>query len=116
MVRGNSGTGISKLGDELARLRRRAARQKRNISRNSDVWQQWSSTMDEITALTERLVASPTSDTDDLAIKFRAILWLIEVNDSLLDHGDLRRLRRLGRDLGHLAQSGSGSPGSYSDR
>jgi hypothetical protein len=107
MMQGNNGTDISELGNELARLRRRAARQKRNISRNSDDWQRWSSTVDEIAALTERLVASPAANIDSLAVKFRAILWLIEVNDSLLDHGDLRRLRRFNRDLaGHtLLQS-----------
>lgn len=41
--------------------------------------------MNEIAVLTQRLVASPASDTADLAAKFRAILWLIEVNERLLD-------------------------------
>jgi hypothetical protein len=99
MVRGNIGTGISELNDELTRLRRRAARQKRTIAADPEAWQRWSSSMDEIAVLTERLVASPAANIDSLAAKFRAILWLIEVNDSLLDHGDLRRLRRFGREL-----------------
>ena len=59
--------------------------------------------MDEVAGLTQRLVASPAPDLERLAAKFSAILWLIEVNDSLLDGGDLRRLRRFGRDLSVLA-------------
>ncbi len=63
--------------------------------------------MDEIANLTQRLVASPTPDPADLATKFRSIMWLIEVNGSLLDTGDLRRLRRFGRELSLLASSSS---------
>jgi hypothetical protein len=59
--------------------------------------------MDDIADLTQPLVASPAPDTASLAAKFRAILWLIEVNESLLDTGDLRRLRRFGRELDLLA-------------
>jgi hypothetical protein len=43
------------------------------------------------------------ADIGSLAAKFSAIVWLIESNDSLLDAGDLRRLRRFGRDLSVLA-------------
>ena len=59
--------------------------------------------MDEIAGLTQRLVASPAPDLERLAAKFSAILRLIEFNESLLDSGDLRRLRRFGRDLSVLA-------------
>jgi hypothetical protein len=59
--------------------------------------------MDEIASVTQRLVARPTDNLDSLAAKFNAILWLIEVNASLLDSGDLRRLRRFGRDLSAFA-------------
>jgi hypothetical protein len=59
--------------------------------------------MEEIAVLTQQLVVRPADDLDDLAAKFSAILWLIEVNESLLDSGDLRRLRRFGRDLSVLA-------------
>ena len=95
----DSELGISSLARELARLRRRAARQKRNIDVSPDAWQNWSATMEEIAVLTQRLVVRPADNLDDLAAKFNAILWLIEVNESLLDAGDLRRLRRFGRDL-----------------
>jgi len=91
------------LARELVRLRRRATRQKRTIKSGSDAWQEWSATMDEIANLTRRLVARPAHDIGSLAAKFKAILWLIEVNESLLDSGDLRRLRRLGRELAILA-------------
>jgi hypothetical protein len=101
MVR-DSGTEIETLNRDLSRLRRRAARQRRN-STSADAWPQWSATMGEITDLTQHLVASPAPDLQDLAVKFRAILWLIEVNESLLDTGDLRRLRRFGRELSRLA-------------
>jgi hypothetical protein len=94
---------IGSIGRDLTRLRRRAARRKRNIEESADGWQQWSTTMDEIAALTQRLVASPAADAKDLEAKFRAILWLIEVNESLLDSGDLGRLRRFGRELNLLA-------------
>lgn len=88
---------------DLSRLRRRAARQKRTIEISADGWQRWSTTMDEIAGLAQHLVASPASDPRTLAAKFRAMLWLIEVNESLLDAGDLRRLRRFGRELDLLA-------------
>jgi hypothetical protein len=91
------------LAQELGRLRRRATRQKRNIKASPDAWQDWSATMEEIAVLTQQLVVRPADDLDDLAAKFSAILWLIEVNESLLDSGDLRRLRRFGRDLSVLA-------------
>lgn len=93
------------LAQELARLRRRAARQKRNIRSGSDAWQRWSATMDEIAALTQRLVTRPADDLQSLQVKFDAILWLIEANQSLLDRGDLRRLRRFGRELSNYASA-----------
>jgi hypothetical protein len=91
------------LAQELGRLRRRAARQKRRIKSSQEDWRKWSVTMEEIAVLTQQLVVRPADDLDDLAAKFNAILWLIEVNESLLDSGDLRRLRRFGRDLSALA-------------
>src|SRR5690606_8641757 len=81
----------------------RAARQKRNIKSGPEAWRAWSATMDEIGTRTQHLVARPADDLDGLAKTFKAILWLIEVNESLLDSGDLRRLRRFGRDLSVLA-------------
>ena len=107
MMQDNSGTNISEFSDKLARLRRRAARQKRAIAATSEAWQRWSSTMDEIAALTERVVTSPAANVDSLAIKFRAILWQIEINDRLLDGDDLRRLRRFGREVAALALDNS---------
>ena len=95
----DSETDTEALAQELARLRRRAVRQTRNINSGADAWQRWSATMSEIATLTQRLVARPADDLESLAAKFKAILWLIEVNGSLLDNGDLRRLRRFGRDL-----------------
>ena len=71
-----------------------------------DAWQTWSSTMDEIATLIEQMAASPAPDASSLAVKFDAILWQIEINESLLDRGDLRRLRRFGRDL-RLVVSGN---------
>jgi predicted phage tail protein len=100
----DSGTAIEALSQDLSRLRRRAAQQKQNIETSADAWQRWSTTMDEITALTQRLVDFPAPDPASLADKFRAILWLIEVNESLLDSGDLRRLRRFGRELSFSAR------------
>lgn len=88
------------LARELARMRRRVARQKRSIASSPEAWRDWSATMDEIAGLTQGLVSRPA---DDLAARFSAILWLIEVNESLLDSGDLRRLRRFGQDLSALA-------------
>jgi hypothetical protein len=98
-MRRDSETGIGALTRELTRLQRRAARQKRNIRASPDAWQDWSATMEKIAILTQRLVVRPADNFEDLAAKFNAILWLIEVNESLLDRGDLRRLRRFGRDL-----------------
>ena len=59
---------------ELARLRRRAARQKRNIKSGPEAWREWSATMDEIGIRTQRLVARPPDDLQSLAAKFDAIL------------------------------------------
>lgn len=99
----DSETEIGALAEDLVRLRRRATRQKRNINSSSNAWQTWSATMDEIATLTQRLVTRPTDDLQSLQVKFDAILWLIEVNQSLLDRGDLRRLRRFGRELSNHA-------------
>lgn len=90
------------LARELARLRRRAARQKLELKLGQGAHRDWSETMDEIADLTQRLVTGPADDLDILAAKFRAILWLIEVNESLLDDSDLRCLRRFGRDVARL--------------
>jgi hypothetical protein len=92
-MRRNSEIDVGALERELFRLRRRAARQKRNIKSSPEAWQRWSATMDEIAGLTQRLVAYPAPDLEHLAVTFSTILWLIEVNESLLDSGDLRRLR-----------------------
>jgi hypothetical protein len=99
----DSETDTEYLARELARLRRRAARQKRKIKSGSHAWQKWSATMEKIASLTQRLVARPAVGLEGLDAKFKAILWLIELNESLLDTGDLRRLRRFGRDLSSLA-------------
>ena len=98
-MRRDSETDTRDLTRELARLRRRAGRQKRTIRSGPDAWRQWSTTMDQIASVTQQLVARPADDLETLAAKFKAILWLIEVNESLLDRGDLQRLRRFGRDL-----------------
>ena len=101
---GDNRTEIGALRRDLDRLRQRAARQKRAIQSSPAAWQRWSTTMDEIADLTQRLGASPAPDIAILSSKFRAVLWLIEVNESLLDTGDLRRLRRFGRELSLLAR------------
>ena len=95
--------GIGPLTRELTRLRRRAARQKRRVKSSPEDWRKWSVTMEQIANLTQQLVGSPVDDLESLAAKFNAILWLIEVNESLLDRADMRRLRRFGRDLSALA-------------
>ena len=100
---GSNPTRITELDAELLRLRRRAARQKQAIATRPDAWQHWSRTIGEIAALIEQMVASPAPDVSSLAAKFDAILWQIEINESLLDRGDLRRLRRFGRDLRLIA-------------
>lgn len=99
----NNETDTGGLVQELARLQRRAARQKRNIKSGPEAWRAWAATMDEIADATKRLVVRPADDLDTLAAKFNAILGLIEANGSLLDSGDLRRLRRFGRDLSVIA-------------
>jgi hypothetical protein len=95
----DSETNIGALSQDLARLRRRAVRQKRDIQSSPAAWQRWSSTMDEVARLTKQLVAATALDVASLAEKFRAILWLIEINESLLDQSDLARLRRFSREL-----------------
>ena len=95
-------TGTKALARELARLPRRAARQKRKIESGSDSWQEWSATMEEIVSPIQRLVVRPADHLESLAAKFKAILWLIEVDESLLDNDDLGRLGRFGRDLAVL--------------
>ena len=102
-MRRNSEMDVDALAQQLAQLQRRATRQKRKVGSSPEAWQRWSATMDEIAGLTQRLVASPSPGLERLAVKFGAIVWLIEVNESLLDRGDLRRLRRFGRDLSALA-------------
>jgi hypothetical protein len=102
-MRRDSKIDFGDLAQELARLRRRAGRQKLRLNRGQGAHLDWSGTMDEIAGLTQRLVTGPADDLDNLALKFKSVLWLIEVNESLLDDGDLRRLRRFGRDLARLA-------------
>jgi hypothetical protein len=105
-MRRDSEIDVDALAQQLARLQRRAARQKRKVGSSPEAWQRWSATTDEIASLTQRLVASPAPDLEHLAVKFSAILWLIEVNESF-DSGDLRRLRRFGRNLSALADQPS---------
>ena len=97
------------LGDELLRLRARAARQKRRIASSSEAWAHWSATLNQAMNLVGRISATPATDFVGLAIKFDAILWAIEHNDSLLDLGDGRQLRQFARDLHRLA--GNAIPG-----
>ena len=115
-MRRNSETDIGALVDELSRLRRRAARQKRTSKSDSEAWRTWSATMDEIVRTSERVIAHPASDPRSLAAKFSAIVWLIEVNDSLLDRGDLRRLRRFGRTLYPLGRGSQATPSPSESR
>jgi hypothetical protein len=91
------------LNDQFLRTKRRAARQKRRIGSDQQAWQRWSTTVDEAAQIVSRLASTPATSIEDLAIKFGAILWSIETNDSLLDSGDGRRLRAFGREFLRLA-------------
>ena len=51
-----------------------------------------------------RISATPTADIGGVAIKLGAILWAIEINDSLVDTGDLRRVKALDREIRRLAR------------
>ena len=93
---------LVELDEELSRLRRRAARQKRNIAVNTEAWQVWSNTIDEALRLVALIAAAHASAPRDLSRKFSAILWAIEVKDSLLDNADRRLLRVFDRDLRRL--------------
>lgn len=104
---GSSETYIGALARELSHLQRRAARQKRNIGSSEEAWQRWSTTMDQIANPAQRVIAFPAPDLESLRVKFKALLWLIEANESLLDHSDLHRLRRFGRELAVLAEGAS---------
>lgn len=95
---------IAQLDADLSHLRRRAARLKRKIGSSSGAWQKWSSTGDEIAGTIESMVAARAHDVADLALQFQAILWQIETNNSLMDQGDARRLRRFRRNLKRLAE------------
>ena len=106
-MRRDSEIGSGDLARELARLQRRAARQKRRIKSEPEAWREWSATMEEISNLTRQFVGRPADKLESLAATFNAILWLIEVNESLLDDTDLRRLRRFGRDLASLGSGQS---------
>lgn len=60
------------LARELARLRRRAARQKRRLELGQGAHLGLVRNEDEIAGLTQRLVTGPADDLDILAVKFRA--------------------------------------------
>lgn len=92
------------LNVELSRLRRRAARWKPRAGSSTTDWQAWSDTIDEIAGVIEKMVAAPDPDLPDLSLQFRAILWQIEINESLLDRGDARRLKLFRRNLERLAK------------
>lgn len=115
-MRRDSKMDISALLDELSRLRRRAAHQRRKINSNAEAWSIWSATMDEIARATDRIISHPASDPESLAARFYAILWLIEVNQSLLDTSDLRRLRRFGRNLYRLRGGSQATPSPSESR
>ena len=99
----SSKASLHELDGELARVRRRAARQKRNITSGSAAWQLWSTTMDDATIILAQLTTAKVVTVQDLAIKFSAILWAIEANERSLDTSDLRRLRAFQRELRQLA-------------
>jgi hypothetical protein len=94
---------IREWADELSRLRRRAGRLKRGRGSSPPAWQRWSDEMEQAAHVVEQMARSIAPDISSLAMKFGAILWMIEADESLLDEGDLRRLRRFGRDLERLA-------------
>ena len=104
MERSSTPNPIQELDQELGRLRRRAGRQKGRITASTEAWQQWSSTMDEALRVVAQLVTAATVDMEDLSVKFGAILWAIETNESLLDAADLRRLKAFHRELRRFAQ------------
>lgn len=57
-MRRDGDTEMGTLANDMNRLRRRASRQKRSIGSRPEAWRDWSATMDEIVALTLRLVSS----------------------------------------------------------
>ena len=51
-----------------------------------------------------QITTTPVADVPDLATKFAAILWAIQVNESLVDSSDMYRLRAFRRELHRVAR------------
>ena len=90
--------------DQLLLARRRAARIKSKIGRDERAWVRWSAAMEEAAQIALGIVSTPAVSIEDLAIKFRTILWTIEANESLLDRRDARWLKAFEKELLRLAR------------
>ena len=96
---------LIQLDAELRRIARRTSQLHTRRKSTIDAWRRWSDSIDEGLRTADSIEATPARDINGLAIKLRAVLWRIRMDeDVILDAALTRVLRRLAREVAHLAR------------
>jgi hypothetical protein len=102
---------LIELDAQLVRLRRRAARQRRQWQGLRDIGDDaatttaatWSQTIEDAFAIATEIAQQPAHDLDGLNVKFSAIWWWLALDDAILDASAKRWLRAFGKSLARAA-------------
>jgi hypothetical protein len=104
----------------LDRQRRRVRRLRAKVRPGGDAAElaRWSQAVSECANLCERIGKEPAHGLTGLAVKYRALLWLLIEDDVILDRAVRRRLLEFGSELDALAKQMTSSqcPSSSPER